>query len=201
MNKRIIILGVVVVAILAAAFFFLMPKTSPLNNNGTKTGNNNTPEQNADLFTQAFTGNESVKCAFTQEGSSATAYIKQGKIRIDSMGTDGAQYGNAIINGNMVYVWQTGNNTGYKIDTSTYEGANGMSGQEFTDPEKIKQEVQQSQPSCNKENIDDSVFTPPASVTFSDYSQMMQQFQNSNGTIPQGVDQSQYKDLIEEYAQ
>lgn len=199
MNKRILILGVVIVILLAAAFFFLMPKSSPLNNNGTQTGNNNTPEQNADLFTQAFTGGGSVKCTFSQEGSAATAYIKQGKIRIDSQGVDGAEYGNAIVDGNMVYVWQTGNNTGFKIDTTSYEGGNESGSQQFTDPERIRSEVQKSQPNCVQENVDDSVFAPPAAVKFTDYSQMMQQMQQN----PSGGNMSsqQMQDLMQQYAQ
>lgn len=196
MNKRILILGAIIVVILAAAFFFLMPKNAPLNNNG-NTGDANTT---ADLFTQAFTGGGSVKCTFTQEGSTATAYIKQGKIRFDSMGTDGAQYGNAIINGNIVYVWQAGSNQGMMIDSSKIEGANAGVNEQFMDAENIKAEVEKNQPNCVQENVDDAVFTPPASVTFTDYSAMTQQMQQ-NPAAGGNMSADQYQQLLEQYGQ
>ncbi len=198
MNKKFIIGLVVVGVVLAGAFFFLIPKSSQLSDNGdSTTGKDQDAMEVADLFTKAFTGNESIKCTFSDNGSTGTAYIKQGKIRFDSAGVDGAQYGNAIVNGSVVYVWQTGNNEGIMIDTSKYQSANGGLPDQVMDAEKIKQEVEKNKPNCVKENIDDSVFTPPSTVKFTDYSSFMNQQTQPTGAMTQ----EQLENLMQQYQQ
>lgn len=200
MNRNFIIGLIVLGVILAGSFFFLIPKVTPLSNNGSVTTDSS--DALVSMFMAAYEGNESIKCTFTDDKSEGTAYIKQGKIRFDSMGTDGAQYGNAIVNGKMLYIWQTGSNEGYMIDTSKYQDEDGQMAGQFIDAEKIKDEVAQNKPNCVKEQIDDAMFTPPSTVTFSDFSAMMgDTIQMQNGAMPEGMDSQQYKDLMQQYAQ
>lgn len=197
MNKKILLLGGIIVVILSLSFYFLLPRSSQLNNLASSQKQNDSSNSNAtDLFAQAFIGGDSVKCTFTQDGKESASYIKKGKIRFDSQGVDGAAYGNAIVNGNLVYVWQTGNNEGIMIDTSKAQGASSAVGQQYMDAEKIKTEVEKNQPTCVKENIDDSIFTPPATVTFTDYSSMMQKVQPSGA-----MTQEQIENLMQQYQQ
>lgn len=180
MNRKFIIGLIILAALLSTAFFFLIPKSPQLSNNYNLTiEKDEDTSEVIDLFSEAFSGRESVKCTFNQSGNVSAVYVKKGKIRIDSMGMDGAQYGNAIIDGNMVYVWQMGNNEGIMIDTSNYKSANGGIPDQVMNAEKIKQEVEKSKPTCIKETIDDAVFIPPSSVIFTDYSSMMQKVQPS----------------------
>jgi len=198
MNRKFLIGALIFAAVLAAAFFFFLPQSpfylnkTAVNTNQTDDSSDNSTES---LFMQAFTGGESMKCTYTDDGNTSTAYIKKGKIRVNSAGVDGKEFGNAIIDGNIVYAWQVGSSEGMKIDTTTY-GDNPVGTVEgVMDAEKIKQIVEESKPECVKEAISDDLFVPPTTVTFKDISAFMQQ------AVPTGASEEDYKKLLEQYQQ
>jgi len=147
-------------------------KTASLNAENTKA----TTEQAS--IEELLTRNASLKCTYnvTDAGNvnTGTAYFAGGKNMYGEFtntvnGTSSSAY--VVRNGDTQYVWMKDSNTGFKSDVSasTKETQQQMS-QQF-DPE------QKYQFECVKWQKDESRFTPPASVTFTDLAAQTRQLQ------------------------
>jgi len=184
MNKNLLIIGGVILVVAVGGYFLMNRGTSPIS----QTSNPQNDEQLVSVITNAFGGSGSIKCTYSDETSQGIAYIKNGMVKVESKGTDGAQYGNAIMKNDTLWTWETGGAEGFMMtNISQYQGdvPEGYS----TDPNKIRAQIEQSRPDCNEENIADSVFEPPTNVKFEDFSSMMEDIQTPEGfELPEGVE-------------
>jgi len=195
-NKLIIPIGAVAVVILANAGFFLFrsPQGSPqgindvLNN---EESNKNISEEMTELgqmFVDAFEGNSSIKCVYSQDGIESTSYIKRGMMRVDSTGSENEQSNSMIYKGPIVYTWKEGSAEGFMIDTSKtseIDESEVNQSQPFQNPKEVRDQIEQSAPTCSKENVPDSLFVPPTNINFQSMDQMMD---NITEQLPEGVE-------------
>ena len=117
----------------------------------------------------------SLECDYTDEqGRKTKSYIKNGAIRSDFTSEDVQESGSVILNDKKLYVW-TNKKQGFVSEipeaaTTTEEAVKdqGLSQRDglMADLEKYKQQ-------CKPAVVSDSLFTPPADVEFTDYSQLM----------------------------
>ena len=128
-------------------------------------------------------------------GRESKSYIKNGAIRTDYKGKTTEETGSAIITANKMYMWNE-NNEGFMMDIPQITPTEGTT----TTPEGISQrddvmaDLEKYKESCKASVVSDSLFTPPADVTFQDYSQMMQQMQQGSG-----MTEEQVKQYMEQY--
>lgn len=165
MNTRLLIPIAIIAVVAIGGIAFLSINKSPQNSS-----QKSTESVVTDLFADAFGGSGSIKCEFEEETSTGTAYIKNGMVRIDGVGTNGQQSGSVIFKDNIVYAWEEGSTQGYMLDTSQLEKPeDGASQLGFTSAEDIRSEIEKNKPNCSKESIDDSIFDPPVDVDFQSF--------------------------------
>lgn len=132
--------------------------------------------------------NKNQVCTFSssdENGSlSGTSYISGRKVRSEFKGTsaDGKAYGGGIINdGNYMYSWATDSNQGFKITvTDSIEKNIEDTKKDFE--KNQNQYVNQDEKlnyKCSSWSPNTSMFTPPSNITFTDYSEMMNQTQDA----------------------
>ena len=156
---------------------------------------------------QAF-GGKPTKCTYYMGDNTVTAYMKDGKVRSD-MG----DYQN-INDGEFVYMWNESTKTGSKMTAITgYVDPESETGEvraptkeDLQDvQEMVKQMQEEFNAECKQENISDSMFVPPADVTFTDMTEQMQRMQEMRDSYGQpGAEEmstEEVKKLMEESSQ
>lgn len=188
MNKNLLILGAVVLVIAIGGYLFLNrnPQVSPTTNNPQNI------EEMSNIVMSAFEGNGSVKCTFQDESSQGTVFIKNGMMRMESAGTAGAQNGNVILKNDTMWFWENESTEGFMMENvSQYQNDPDISEEYKVDAESVRDEIEKKDASCVEENIADGVFEVPASVTFKNYSSMMEDVQTQTPEgfeLPEGVE-------------
>jgi hypothetical protein len=116
---------------------------------------------------ELMASNKPVKCEYSDtqaDGSSVkgTSYIANGQVRGDFSSTANGQTmtGHMIMKDNMVYTWVDGQKTGYKMSVNASTTAQ-TSQQQVNVDQKMNYD-------CDNWNADNSMFTLPAGVTFTD---------------------------------
>lgn len=125
---------------------------------------------------ELLTRNASLKCSYSvQDGASTntgTAYFAGGKNmygEFTNTTKDTTKKAYVIRNGDTQYVWQEDAKTGYRADVSAFtKQVQQQMSQQFDPAQKYKF-------SCIKWEKDDSLFTPPSNVKFTDISAQTQQ--------------------------
>lgn len=187
MQKNVIIAIVVILAVGVGAFLFF-GKQQP-----------GTMQQNAvTSIKDALSKSVSLTCTYTDEqGRESTTVIKNGAIRSDYTGQNPEESGSVIVKDDMMYVWDA-KKQGFKMSipkVTITPGANESSQQGITQEENFMANLEKYKNSCKPAVISDSQFTPPADVIFTDYSEMMQQFQNGYPS----VNPSQMEQMMQQY--
>jgi hypothetical protein len=183
MNK--IIASIAVLAVVGGGIYWFTTRDKNQNSqqnqneqtNQTQNENSNAPtpgpsstKTSTNLKDLANGGNPQ-KCTFatTKDGFevTGTSYLNgQGKYRVDFTSKDNGQTttGHNIFDANaMVYFWIDGQTQGFKYDLVSYETA----GQGAVDPNA------DTEYDCTSWSVDNSMFTPPSSVEFVSFADLM----------------------------
>jgi len=121
----------------------------------------------------------SLECNYTDEqGRTSKSSIKNGEIRSDYTGKTTQESGSIIVTGKKMYMW-TPDKQGFMLDipqvTETPAAGNGATGQGLSQKDNLMSDLEKYKQDCKAAVVSESLFTPPADVKFTDYSQMMQQ--------------------------
>lgn len=162
-----------VVLVLAIAGYFYFGKSK----GGTMMGD--TPAGMKSLK-ELITSGVSQKCTFSVTGESGvsegTNYVSGGNVRGDFTNTyQGKEtVSHMISDGKTSYVWTEGEKTGYKMSVSeeTKESQDGTTDDTMGNEANLDQKMDYN---CSSWVPDNSLFSPPSDVTFTDLSEMMMQ--------------------------
>lgn len=175
-----IIAGVVAVLVVAggAGAYVMLSGDDQANNDTASSVTSETEGATAEQVSieELLTRNASLKCSYSvkddESTNTGTAYFSGGKNmygEFTNTTKDTSNTAYVIRNGDTQYVWQKDSKTGYKADVSAYTKEKQQQLSQQFDPGK------KYQFSCINWNKDDSRFTPPTSVTFTDISAQTQQ--------------------------
>lgn len=145
----------------------------------------------------------SLECRFTSdEGVTTTAYIKMGAMHVDTnAGKPDAM--SMIMKDKKLYYWQVAQKQGSVMTipdvsiTPSVTGTLKPTGEEDRSQSMLAA-LEKFKNSCKTAVVADALFTPPADVKFTDYSQVMKQVAPS-GTAPTGMSQEDVQKLMQQY--
>lgn len=187
MNKKLLIVGGIILVAAIGGYLLLNRGTNLLS---TTSGPQNA-EQAANMMMNAFEGSGSVKCTYEDENGSATTYVKNGMVRVESSGSSEGQNGNVIMKNDTLWTWETGSSEGFMMkNVSQYQDDPNVPEESKMTAEEIRSEIEQNQAKCTNENITDSLFDAPTNVVFQDFSAMMEEVQTQmpkDLELPEGV--------------
>lgn len=191
MSKQAIIAGVVVIILILGAGFFLMRSKSPKTENETASTSEkiNSQAETTGSIKGLLGAGKNVTCKITypDNSGSGTIYVSGKKFSGDfTMTVDGkTTQGNMLSDGEFMYSWTGTAGMKFKLDAVPSPSASASGQSQGADLDK------QVSMNCSNWNVDNSKFTPPADVKFTDFSQMMQtQTQTQGGSTPAGGSQS-----------
>jgi hypothetical protein len=188
MNKNLLIIGAIVLVVAIGGYLLLNKGANPLS----QTSSPQNAEQQANMIIKAFEGSGSVKCTYEDESGSFTTYIKNGKVRVESSGSEEGKNGNVIMKNDTLWTWETGSSEGFMMkNVSQNQDDPNVPEEDKMTAEEIRNEIEQNQAQCMNENIQDSMFDPPANVVFQDFSAMMEEVQTQmpkDFELPEGVE-------------
>jgi hypothetical protein len=197
-NKLPIIIVAVVVLILLAAgagFMMLSSKAKPQTQTQTQTNNTQTAQpqtvkRNAVRGTilSLLDGGQSVSCTVTlpDNKGAGTFYVASSKKfagDITSKGTDGKDIETHMVSdGTYVYIWSAAMPMGIKMNLSAAKNAanNAQTNQAINMNQNVDMQ-------CGSWSVDDSKFTVPSDVKFSDFSNLLPQGQGAPKTVAPSV--------------
>ncbi len=178
MNKNtLIIVAIALVLLLGGGAFMMMNKSASTDGTGSNTsgfksttgGSNTASKSLKDLIM----GGVAQKCTFSASGTTGESYVSGGKMRSDYSTTAGGNTvaGHMIVDGTTSYMWMDGQQTGYKMtydvnEADVPEAPEGQ-GQQGLDVNQMMDYT------CTPWVANGSMFSPPADVTFTDFSAMM----------------------------
>ena len=172
MQKNIVIIIVVILLIGGGVFLFMNNQQSPL----TPSSSTNAITSIKDVLQQS----QSISCNYTDErGRESKVYIKNGAVRSDYTSSSVEDTGSAIIKNNTMYVWNGKEGFIMELPEASVTPAQG---QERVKAEKdaYLADLEKYKQYCKKDTVADSLFTPPADVTFTNYSQMIEETNKMN---------------------
>lgn len=164
-----IIIAVVLVLLLAGAVaVYLMGGKDKMSKDGVM--------QEGNAFTSirdALSKSISLECELTDsEGRNTKAYIKNGAVRADMTDPDPNNSGSVIMKDKKIYIWN--GKEGFMMELPDEPNAMSESGSETTQGDQILDDLENYKDNCKPAIVSDSLFTPPADVTFSDMQKMME---------------------------
>lgn len=175
MNKLVPV--VVVLLLLGVGGYFVMnsQKSKPVVTEQ-KTAGSKT--QGGNIFTSikdALSKSLSLKCEYPNPSGkgTVTSYIKNGAVRVSSMGMGEEGYGSAIMKDNKMWIWSEGKNEGMMLTLNKPEAEKAVAEKKEDQSEKVLAEMEKYKNSCKTEVVADSLFTPPSNVKFTDLEGIM----------------------------
>lgn len=186
MDKKFIYIGVAIVVLLVlAGGAFMLTRNSP---SAPQTGNEiqstvtpaatENPSSQTSLKDLLLSGS-SQKCTYQDKSDSidisGTSYITAGKVRSDYQTTAAGKVtaGHMIMDGKTSYIWMDGQTTGFKMTFDVNETVSTQAaGQQSVDVSKVLDY------NCSAWTTDNSLFTPPTTLKFTDFSSMMPKTDN-----------------------
>ncbi len=161
----------------------------------------------------ALSKSVSLECNFTDEtGRQTKSYIKNGAMRADFTASKPEESGSMIFKEKTMYFWGT-NNQGYMM-TIPEETAQQKEIAKNVPTENeglgnykdMLSAIDKYKDSCKPSVVSDSLFTPPTSVEFTDFSKMMEGLQGIPGATGAGtggnpavIDQDQINKMMQQY--
>lgn len=184
MQKNVLIgLGVIVLLLLGGAYFILgKSKTTPTAPLTANQANNQAVSEKTSLK-NLLAGNRNVTCTTSypideKSSSNGTIFVSGKKMRGDfnvmMNGKNTLSY--MIQDGTYVYIWTADSAQGTKMKVEAVEKATGESTQKTDQNFDVNKEVDVK---CSNWSVDESKFTPPSNVTFTDLSQILQKIPTS----------------------
>lgn len=182
-----------------ALFTGCIPKSSTSEDVSTEVPNDQSVGEQArewQKVSQAITNGQSVKCLMTevQTGTQTRYYLKDKFSRYDR-DPDATQANQAsfLTDGEMIYTWNNQTKQGFKmlatepsVSPLPDESQQPEEAPDFTNEETWSQYQQMGYSiACNVEELDPSLFIPPAEVKFTDMSQVLNQFQGLDPALNQ----------------
>ncbi|MCR4263996.1 MAG: hypothetical protein NUV98_04750 [Candidatus Roizmanbacteria bacterium] len=181
MNKGLLIAliagGVLVLGV--AAFFFMnresvsdtMPGSNPPSNSKTSA---NQPQSLRALM--QLGSNQTCTFSDTESQSEGTVYIAGGNVRGDfsSELTDSEMVSHMIVTDETMYMWVDGQTSGFKMSLTELEEAQDDTALNEQNSPKSVDIDKQIDYECSSWRVENSVFTPPSTIEFTDFSEMME---------------------------
>jgi len=166
MNKKMVIVAIVLLLLLLGGWYLMKSKKAVSSVTSVTSGTPNEQKSLKDLLSSGI----AQKCTY----SGGTTYISSGKVRGDFSTTisDKTTASHMISDGKTSYIWTDGEKNGFKMTlgesptpgtTSQTPGNSAASGTDLNQKADYK---------CSNWTVDESYFTPPGTVTFTDLSQM-----------------------------
>lgn len=178
-QKQLMVAAVVVILlILGLGGFFLFSKQSPSTQNQTSNATTGDKKSAMGSIVDLIKGGSNVMCNFNttddENGytNTGTIYISSGNMRGDFVTTKEGKATNMsmIRNGNDNYIWGDEMETGIKMTISTEDLT-----EETNENSKYVDLNQKLDYKCNPWGVDQSKFTPPSNIKFTDLSKMMEE--------------------------
>jgi hypothetical protein len=121
---------------------------------------------------------KSVKCVSSQEGQTATIYMKGSQMRMDTMPADA----HGIYTADTMYTWKDKQGMMMKMeDVKRMAEEAGHPARPKTQEEII---ASQANVKCESASVDESMFTPPSDVQFQDMGEMLKQAEAAMKGLP-----------------
>lgn len=178
MNKNLII-GIVALLLIGGGGYYFMTKGSV--STPTTPSSETSSQQPATAFKSLkdlLMSGVAQKCTFTDKSENVdmngTTYVANGKMRGDfnSSVNGKVMVSHMIVDGKTSYMWTDDTTTGFKFafDPQSTEETQADESDKRQGSVDINKTMDYK---CNPSTVDGSMFTPPANVKFTDYSQMM----------------------------
>lgn len=194
MNKKIVTVIVVILLLLlllVGGLYFMKksPQIAMQNETGKSQNAAQDQVQKPSAMTtlkDLLTSGSSQKCTFEEKSDSfsvsGTTYISGGKVRSDYSSGVGTvmSSGHMITDGKTSYIWTEGQTTGFKMafDEANSDGSTNTTKDKTTTPTDTTTSKEGVDPNkamnynCSGWSADNSMFTPPANIKFSDLNSM-----------------------------
>lgn len=182
MNKQLMIIGgAVVIALLALGAFMVLGKSANAPSQVTEVANQAEQEDSSKASIKSLLGmGKNQTCTVNMpagEGNSeGTVYVSGKNMRMDFTTIAGGSNieGHMIQDGEFMYSWSSAANQGTKIKISELAMP---AGSPSTSQVDLDQEIDVN---CSDWSVDNSKFTPPADVTFVDFTSTLKQTQTQS---------------------
>lgn len=194
-NKTLpVVIGIILLLAIGGGAYVLKGKKSASPAPVLQTDSTDTASSEHKSLKDLLMANVPQTCTYVDqtEGSDTrgTTYIAGGKIRSDSDSiiNDKTMSTHMIVDGNTSYTWTDGQNTGFKMTLNSEDFEKDESVGATTNPPTGRQTVNFNKVidyKCGNWKVDNSMFTPPADISFTDFSTMVKPKGNSTST-PQG---------------
>ncbi len=154
--KNALLLSLIFGVLVSVCLYFFVPKEMTRGNL-----NNSENENQLSMVLRAFSGDGSVFCTISGEELEGKIYIKNGNVLLEESGD--VQYGNVLLVDDVAHVWMSGETQGMKLDLNKNPLV-----KTFINESEIEKQVSKNNPECKEEMIDDTVFTVPQAIKFSE---------------------------------
>lgn len=199
-----VVVAVVVLLLLGAGGYYLYAKSA------SKMAPAASTEQNSGgvfgSIKDALSKSLSLQCAFTaDDGVPTTAYIKAGAVRVDTNGKTVEQQGSFIMKDKKIYFWQTATKQGTmmsvpEVSVTPTSGSTVKPTAASSEGDNMMAALEKFKNDCKPAVVADSLFTPPADVKFTDFSQMMKQVPSGMPSgYPTGMSQQDVQKMMQQY--
>ncbi len=153
--RRIIFLGVILASITGICLYFLVPSPYLQYSSSQELSN-----QQTDMVINAFNGEGSVVCVLNTDKVKGEVFIKNGQVRLTE---EDGEYGNVLFDGNVAYVWKTGEKEGMQVDLQKNPIA-----KSFVNESQIKKQIEENNPDCSAKEINQEFFSVPQDIVFTE---------------------------------
>lgn len=191
MNPKLIIIVIVVLILVGVGAYFLMG--NKMVKEGSIGGGGNAFTSIKDALSRSV----SLECDYKDaDGRSSKAYIKNGAIRADVTSSNPEEAGSIIMKDKKMYMWN--GKEGFVITLQDEKNENGESLSTEDQQKNLMKDLEEYKDSCKVAVVQDSLFTPPGDVKFSDMSSLGAP---ANNSIPAEGEMSEekIKEMMKQY--
>ncbi len=176
-----IIAGAIILTVIAIGAFVFMKKPASTSLQTSVTQEETAPAQGSQSSIKSLLGlgkNQTCEVTYPDGGTSGTIYVAANKVRGNfTMTVEGKPFESSMIqDGTYGYFWSGTQGTKMKIDQTASASPTATTQKTADLDEKVDMK-------CGSWNVDDSMFTPPGNVTFTDLSAILQK-QPTGSSVP-----------------
>lgn len=180
MKKKVLISALALFLLIFAVFVYSKVKGGRVVNKDTSMEQNGLFAKNVvtsikDAINQKLT----LTCEFTdQTGATTKSYIKNGAVRVSSVGSND-QTSEIVIKDKKMYMWDDKKKEGfvYTIPDETENSQAKSTGQDVVSVDSYLNMIDKYKDSCKVSTVDDSLFAIPTNVKFQDMSKLLEELQ------------------------
>ncbi len=180
-----IIIAILLLILVGGASYMKLKQTS------VQVAGSNEKSVPSNIFTSvkdALSKDISLICEFKDDkGTSTKSYIKNGAVRISTIGgTSENQSGEIIMRDKKMYMWDIKSKQGFVYDIPDNEDNSiGATNEEINQSESYLNMIETYKDSCKVSTIEDSYFTIPTDIKFQDMSKLLEDLKKQMPQIPQ----------------